>query len=32
MAEAVPVADLPWTEVDDFSDLERARELVRAGA
>ncbi len=28
-AEAVPVADLPWTEVDDFSDLERARELVR---
>ena len=31
-AEAVPVADLPWTEVDDFADLERARELVRAGA
>jgi len=31
-AEAVPVADLPWTEVDDFSDLERARELVRGGA
>src|SRR6478736_5088108 len=31
-AEAVPVADLPWTEVDDFTDLERARELVRAGA
>jgi choline kinase len=30
-AEAVAVADLPWTEVDDFSDLERARELVRAG-
>ena len=28
-AEAVPVADLAWTEVDDFSDLERARELVR---
>ncbi len=28
-AEAVLVADLPWTEVDDFSDLERARELVR---
>ncbi|MEO6601826.1 MAG: phosphocholine cytidylyltransferase family protein, partial [Polyangiaceae bacterium] len=28
-AEAVPVADLPWTEVDDFSDLERARQLVR---
>jgi choline kinase len=32
LAEAVPVADLPWTEVDDFSDLERARELVRSGA
>src|SRR6478735_156543 len=31
-AEAVPVADLPWTEVDDFSDLERAREMVRRGA
>ena len=31
-AQAVPVADLPWTEVDDFSDLERARELVRSGA
>src|SRR6188768_32449 len=31
-AEAVAVADLPWTEVDDFSDLERARELVRGGA
>ena len=30
-AEAVPVADLPWTEVDDFADLERARELVRVG-
>jgi choline kinase len=30
-AEAVPVSDLPWTEVDDFVDLERARELVRAG-
>lgn len=29
-AEAVPVADLAWTEVDDFNDLERARELVRA--
>jgi len=28
-AEAVAVADLPWTEVDDFADLERARELVR---
>jgi len=27
-AEAIAVADLPWTEVDDFSDLERARELV----
>lgn len=27
-AEAVSVADLPWTEVDDFSDLERARALV----
>lgn len=31
-AEAVAVADLPWTEVDDFTDLERARELVRSGA
>jgi choline kinase len=31
-AEAVPVRDLPWTEVDDFTDLERARELVRGGA
>ena len=31
-AQAVPVADLPWTEVDDFADLERARQLVRAGA
>ena len=31
-AEAVAVADLPWTEVDDFADLERARELVRGGA
>ena len=31
-AEAVAVADLPWTEVDDFTDLERARELVRGGA
>ena len=29
-AEAVPVRDLPWTEVDDFADLERARELVRS--
>jgi choline kinase len=27
-AEAVAVADLPWTEVDDFVDLERARQLV----
>ena len=31
-AEAVAVRDLPWTEVDDFADLERARELVRSGA
>jgi choline kinase len=31
-ASAVAVHDLPWTEVDDFSDLERARELVRGGA
>jgi choline kinase len=31
-AEAVPVRDLPWTEVDDFNDLERARELVKSGA
>ncbi len=31
-AEAVPVRDLPWTEVDDFTDLERARDLVRSGA
>ena len=30
-ADAVAVLDLPWTEVDDFSDLERARELVRRG-
>jgi choline kinase len=30
-AEAVAVADLPWTEVDDFSDLERAREMLRPG-
>jgi choline kinase len=30
-AEAVAVKDLPWTEVDDFSDLERARQLVRSG-
>jgi len=28
-ADAVPVADLAWTEVDDFADLERARALVR---
>ena len=32
LAEAVAVRDLPWTEVDDFTDLERARELVRSGA
>ncbi|MEP7050616.1 MAG: phosphocholine cytidylyltransferase family protein [Pseudomonadota bacterium] len=31
-AEAVAVRDLPWTEVDDFTDLERAREMVRAEA
>jgi choline kinase len=31
-AEAVAVRDLPWTEVDDFADLQRARELVRSGA
>ena len=31
-AEAVAVRDLPWTEVDDFSDLERARALVRSEA
>jgi choline kinase len=31
-AEAVSVRDLPWTEVDDFADLERARELIRSGA
>jgi choline kinase len=30
-AEAVAVRDLPWTEVDDFADLERARALVQAG-
>lgn len=29
-AEAVDVADLPWTEVDDVADLERARALVGA--
>lgn len=28
-AEAVPVQDLPWTEVDDFTDLGRARAMVR---
>jgi choline kinase len=28
-AELVPVGDLQWTEVDDYADLERARELVR---
>jgi hypothetical protein len=27
----VAVADLPWTEVDDLADLERARQLVRSG-
>jgi len=27
----VPVGDLAWTEVDDFSDLERARALVASG-
>jgi choline kinase len=27
-AEAVPVLDLAWTEVDDFRDLERARAMV----
>jgi choline kinase len=31
-AEAVAVSDLPWTEVDDFTDLECARDLVRNGA
>lgn len=31
-AEAVAVKDLPWTEVDDFADLEKARALVRSGA
>ena len=31
-AEAVPVRDLPWTEVDDYADLEKARALVRSGA
>jgi choline kinase len=31
-AEAVAVSDLPWTEVDDFADLERARQLVGSGA
>jgi choline kinase len=30
-AEAVAVADLPWTEVDDLLDLARARELVLRG-
>lgn len=29
-AEAIAVADLAWTEVDDFADLERARGLVRS--
>jgi choline kinase len=27
-AEAVEVGDLPWTEIDDHADLERARDLV----
>lgn len=31
-AEVVDVADLPWTEVDDYSDLERARSLIATGA
>jgi choline kinase len=31
-ASAVEVGDLPWTEVDDFSDLQRARSLVGASA
>lgn len=31
-AEAVDVADLPWTEIDDPSDLARARDLVARGA
>ena len=31
-AEVVDVADLPWTEVDDYSDLERARALIETGA
>ena len=31
-AEAVAVSDLPWTEVDDYTDLERARQLVASGA
>jgi choline kinase len=30
-AEAVDVSDLPWTEVDDSADLERARALIQAG-
>ena len=30
-AEAVAVRDLAWTEVDDFADLERARQLVEGG-
>lgn len=28
-AEAVDVADLPWTEIDDMADLERARALLQ---
>ncbi len=31
-AQAVDVADLPWTEVDDTTDLERARALVAAAS
>ncbi|HEY6558168.1 MAG TPA: phosphocholine cytidylyltransferase family protein [Polyangiaceae bacterium] len=31
-ARAVDVGDLPWTEVDDMADLERARELIRQQA
>ncbi len=27
-AEAIDVGDLPWTEVDDVADLERARQLL----
>jgi choline kinase len=31
-ATAVAVSDLPWTEVDTFEDLERARGLIRQSA